>query len=322
MEISVKNLYEENKKELSLKLAGKRIGFKNVIKDKILYRPGLAFAGYMQGFGAHRIQILGNSEVSFLTTVDKSEIIKNIRKFLNECRIPCFIASYGNEIPDYFLHEANSAGIPVFITPLDTHDLYYRLLDYLDDKFAPREVIHGTLVDVYGVGILLTGRSGIGKSEIALDLVERGHRLVADDAVEIKQEKGSVLMGKPREVLRHYLEIRGLGIIDVVNIFGIRGVRAQKRLEIVVQLEDAKDITKYDRTGLKTKYQDILGIKIPLIKLPIFPGKNITVIAEAIALNYMLKIYGYNPAEELNKRLIEQLDHQVRLKEILKGDME
>ena len=322
MEIPIKTFFEENEKEMSFSLLGDKVGFNKKIKDKVISRPGLAFAGYCEGFGDHRLQVLGNVEINFLSSENKVKIIKNAKKFFRKSKPPCLIVSRNNIVPDFFIKTCNEARVPVLCSPMDTNELYALLLDYLEDKFAPCEVIHGTLVDVYGIGILLTGRSGIGKSEIALDLVERGHRLVADDAVELRREKGSVLMGKPREILRHYLEIRGLGIIDVMNIFGIRAVRIQKRVEIEVRLEDHKDIVEYDRTGLKTEYSEFLGVKIPLIKLPIFPGKNITVISEAIALNYLLRIYGYNPAEELNKRLIQKLEHQIKLKEILKGDTE
>ncbi|MBU1881710.1 HPr(Ser) kinase/phosphatase, partial [bacterium] len=181
------------------------------------------------------------------------------------------------------------------------------LSDYLDDKFAPKETLHGTLVDVYGTGVLFTGRSGIGKSEIALDLVERGHRLVADDVVILTKKAEGILIGSGPEMLKHFMEIRGVGIIDVRQIFGVRAIRLQKRVEVLVELIEWNPDEDYDRTGLDEQERDFLSVKIPYLKLPVYPGKNITVIAEVIALNLHLKVYGYHPARVFNSRLMHSM---------------
>ena len=181
------------------------------------------------------------------------------------------------------------------------------LSHYLERVFSPRTEVHGTLVDVYGVGLLFTGRSGIGKSECALDLIERGHRLVADDIVEITRTGEDVIIGRYRDMLRHHLEIRGVGVIDVQAIFGIRAIRMQKRVEVEVQLQQWDDDVDYERMGLENRYTEILGVSIPQVIVPLFPGKNITVISEVIALNFMLKVYGYDAAQVLNDRILENM---------------
>ena len=210
----------------------------------------------------------------------------------------------GKKPPPELLEIATDKHTGIIKTPFSTSQLVSCLTDYLDEKFAPNMVIHGSLVDVYGVGILLTGSSGIGKSEIALDLVERGHRLVADDLVNVTKRGRETLIGSGRENIQNRLEIRGLGIIDVMSLFGIRGLRLRKRVEVEVQLREDKDIHDFDRTGLNTEYREYMGVKIPTVKIPIFPGKNITVICETIALNTLLKLYGYDSAKEFNKRLM------------------
>jgi HPr kinase/phosphorylase len=196
------------------------------------------------------------------------------------------------------------------------------LTHHLERVFSPRTEVHGTLVDVYGVGLLFTGRSGIGKSECALDLIERGHRLVADDIVEITRTGDDVLIGRYRDVLRHHLEIRGVGVIDVQAIFGIRAIRMQKRIEVEVQLQDWDDGVDYERMGLENRYGELLGVSIPQVAVPLFPGKNITVISEVIALNFMLKIYGYDAAQVLNDRILDTMRSSDRLRKYLEQDRE
>jgi HPr kinase/phosphorylase len=196
------------------------------------------------------------------------------------------------------------------------------LAHQLERRFAPRTEVHGTLVDVYGVGLLFTGRSGIGKSECALDLIERGHRLVADDIVEIRRNAEDVLIGGHREVLRHHLEIRGVGVIDVQSIFGIRAIRLQKRVELEVQLQEWDDAADYERMGLEDRSTEIIGVRIPQVVVPLFPGKNITVISEVIALNFMLKVYGYDAAQVLNERILQSMRSSTRLRDYLEQDRE
>lgn len=319
--ISVKTLFEENKTLLKLKPINGGRGFDKIITQKDLNRPGLALSGFVDVFTYDRVQILGNTEISYLETLSPLEKEKTLRKVL-AFDIPCMIITNNNNPPKELINIANEKGISLFKTPFSTTKLTRLLGDYLEEKFAPRITIHGTLVDVYGIGLLFTGRSGIGKSEIALDLVERGHRLVADDMVTITRRAGGILIGSSNELLKHHIEIRGLGIIDVRSIFGIRAIRLQKRIEVEVLLKEWDDSEDYERIGLDEEYREILGVKIPLVKLPIFPGKNITVIAEVIALNQLLKIYGYHPAKEFNRKLLETIQRKTHLRAYLEHDFE
>ena len=300
--VTVGELFSECKEKLNLRLLNGEIGFENLIEDKTIHRPGLALSGYIELFTFSRVQLLGNTEIRFLNHFDYKDRI-TVTKLLFNFPIPCVILTNNNDLDEGILNLAREKKIPIFGSPLDTAVFSHRLSDYLDDQFSPQNIIHGTFLDVYGVGILFVGRSGIGKSEIALDLVERGHRLVADDVVAITKKGEEILIGFNNNVVKHYMEIRGLGLIDVKSMFGIRAVRYRKRVEVLVELEEWKDDITYTRTGLDDNKIFILGVDIPHIKLPIFPGKNVTVITEAIALNYVLKHYGYNSAQEFSTNL-------------------
>ncbi|MFA5404370.1 MAG: HPr(Ser) kinase/phosphatase [Ignavibacteria bacterium] len=301
--IGVDFFYNECKDRFKLKKATlKKISAEKVIKEKDLHRPGLALAGYVDLFTHSRVQIFGNTEIKYLKTLSKKDKLIKLKKFFS-FDIPCVIVTDNNKVPDDFLITADENKIPVFITPYQTTRFINFISDFLDDQFSTQVAIHGSFVDVYGVGLLLCGKSGIGKSEITLDLVERGHRLVADDIVVVSKKAESVLMGAGTSLVKHFMEIRGLGIIDIKQIFGIRAIRYQKRVEVIVELEDWDSTKEYDRTGIISKMINLLGVDIEAINLPIFPGKNITVIAEVIALNYLCKHYGYDAAKIFEKRL-------------------
>ncbi len=306
--ITVRTLLMENESHLKLELICSRNGLNRKITSAELHRPGLAISGFVELFTSDRIQIIGNTEIKYLSGLSQEELESKINRYV-EFEIPAIIITESNDIPDFFIKAAKRHYISILRTPFSTTQTTHLLSEYLEEKFAPQVSKHGTLVDVYGVGILLTGRSGIGKSEIALDLVERGHRLVTDDLVIIKRKAEDILIGKGTELSQHALEIRGVGLIDVGRIFGIRGVRMQKRVEVEVKLVDWKRGEEYERIGMEDSMTDILGIKIPQILLPIHPGKNITVIAETIAMNHLLKMYGYHAPKEINKRLKEYM-HQ------------
>jgi len=300
--ITVGFLYEQTHERFRLKQLNGESGFDNQISDRNLNRPGLALAGYVALFTYDRVQLMGNTEIRYLNSLPPPQR-KAAFLALCEFRMPCLILTNGNVIGDDLLQAAAAKNIPVFGTPFETTKISYFLADFLDDQFSPQIVVHGSLVDVYGVGVLLTGRSGIGKSEIALDLIERGHRLVADDVVMVTRKGEGILMGAGTDLVKHFMEIRGLGLIDVRSMFGIRAIRYQKRVEIVVELEEWKPDRDYTRTGLDDTTMTLLEVDIPLVKLPIFPGKNVTVITEVISLNYLLRHYGYDAAREFSKRL-------------------
>ncbi len=278
----------------------------NAITDKNLHRPQLALAGFVELFTFHRVQIFGNTEIYYLKSLSV-EARRQAFETITGFPIPCIILTNNHELEPELLEIAERRNIAVLTTEFETTKSSYLLSEFLDDQFAQQAVLHGSFVDVYGVGVLLTGRSGIGKSEIALDLIERGHRLVADDIVYFTKKRESVLMGTGTNLSKHFMEIRGLGIIDVERMFGIRAIRFQKRLEIIVELEEWVKDNEYTRTGLEEAPLSIIGVDVASVKLPLFPGKNVTVITEVIALNYLLRTYGYNAAKVFAERLQEQI---------------
>ncbi len=283
------------------------IGMDNYVWEINLYRPQLALAGFVDLFNYKQIQVFGNTEFYYLSGLPKNKRLASFKK-LCEFDIPCIILTNNHKLDDEMLEIAKNNRVAVFTTVFETTKASSLLSEFLDDQFAPQAVMHGSFVDVYGVGMLFVGKSGIGKSEVALDLVERGHRLVADDVVMLTKKRGTVLMGTGTSMIQHFMEIRGLGIIDVRQMFGIRSIRFQKRLEIIIELEQWKKSNDYTRTGLEEEPVSIIGVDIQSVKLPIFPGKNITVIAEVIALNYLLRTYGYNAAKILSDKLQESID--------------
>ncbi|MFP8488467.1 HPr(Ser) kinase/phosphatase [Gracilimonas sp. Q87] len=311
--ISVEYLVEKLKERVNIKIescVAENCSTDKFVTEADLHRPGLALAGYIELFTYQRIQIIGNTETQFLGHMgsDKQlEAFRNITQF----DIPVIFLTDGNELPEKLLQAAREAGVPVYSTPLETTRFMYLLRDFMEDQFAIQTMVHGSMMDVYGIGILVAGRSGIGKSEVALDLVERGHRLVADDVVMLTK-KNNVLMSSATEMSKHFMEIRGLGIVDVMSMFGIRSIRYQKRLEVVLELTLWDEAQEVERTGLNHDSVKVLDLEIPLIHLPITPGKNITVIAEVIAMNYLLKHYGYDPAKAFQERIKTSIDDKAK----------
>jgi HPr kinase/phosphorylase len=300
--ITVGFMFESNKARLAMTALNGEVGFQKEIRDKNIHRPGLALAGYVELFTYDRVQIVGNTEVRYLKHLSLKERVKAFETIF-KFDIPCIFVTNDNSIDGELVEVATRHGVSVFRTPLETTKVVYFVGDFLDDQFSPQTVVHGSFIDVYGIGIVLSGRSGIGKSEVALDLVERGHRLVADDVITITRKGEGILIGAGTDVVKHFMEIRGLGLFDVRSVFGIRSIRFQKRVEVVVELQEWHQGGEYTRTGLDHANASILGVEIPHVMLPIFPGKNITVIVEVIALDYLLKHYGYDAAKEFSKRL-------------------
>ncbi len=300
--ITVGFLFEANRTRLHLQQLTGDAGIEREVSDKNVHRPGLALAGYVELFTYNRVQIFGNTEIRYLKHLSLNERLKAFRTLL-QFELPCIIVTNGNTLDPEIVRIAKEAGVSVLQTPFETTKLVYFLSDFLDDQFAPQTAVHGSFIDVYGIGVLLTGRSGIGKSEVALDLIERGHRLVADDVVMVTRKGEGILMGSGSDVVKHFMEIRGLGLVDIRSIFGIRSIRFQKRVELIVELEEWQKDGDYTRTGLDHQHATVMGVETPYIRLPIFPGKNITVIVEVIAMDYLLKHYGYDAAKEFSKRL-------------------
>lgn len=322
-EINIETLYKENRERLQLVILNNENGFNKLIKEPELHRPGLALSGFVDVFTYNRVQIIGNTELAYLETLSSDDRYACLKKVF-DFDLPCVVITDNNVPPDMMLNIANERNITLFRTVYSTTHIIQLLSSYLEKKFAPFTSIHGSMVDVYGYGVLITGRSGIGKSEIALDLVERGHRLVADDVVHVTRMTENTLIATGNELLKHHMEIRGIGIIDIRRIFGIRGIRRQKKIEVEVHLEDWEEGKDYDRTGLEDQKNSHLDVEIPLLKLPIFPGKNVTVIIETIALNQLLKTtLGYHTAHELNERLIRRMqDEKVDVRDYISYDLE
>ena len=306
MSLSVASLLQRKREAFSLSVLAGEAGLDREISVPEVSSPGLALAGYTERFVATRVQIFGQTEIAYLESLSGPRRAAAL-EFVFGSDVPCAFVTKGLDPPRRLLAAADAAGVALLATPLKTGDFYRRLQPYLEEEFAPRTSIHGSLADVYGIGLLFTGPSGIGKSECVLDLVERGHRLVADDLIVVHRRQSDILLGRAHEHQRHHMEIRGVGIIDVRAMFGIRAVRQQKRIEVVVELEVWGARDDYDRTGLETEECEILDVTLPRIRIPLNPGKNITVIAEVVAMNHLLRYSGEDSAAAFERDLIERM---------------
>ncbi len=298
-------LTDETAEALGLSLLGGADGLENVVNRPRIQKPGLAMAGFLEYIHPGRIQILGNSEITFLrerAPAERSRIVSQL------CRqgVSCFVVTTGLEPPEELVRESDNNRVPLLRTELRSSATIDALTRYLEDRLAPRAVIHGVLLDVYGLGVLLLGDSGVGKSECALDLVVRGHRLVSDDVVEIRR-KGDLLMGTGPELTRYHMELRGLGIINVKDLFGVASVRHSKVVDYVIKLDPWKVGKRYERLGLDDHGYEVLGVALPYVEMPVGPGRNLSVLIEVAARNHLLKLKGYHPARQLARRLGERI---------------
>ncbi len=287
------------------------VGEENQIVDPQPLRPQFPLAGFFDFFSASSLLLFGRTEFAFLRSLPDSEAQQAVDRLFSY-HPPAVLITHDQPVSPLLEQQAAQYQVALLTTALETATAYALLTDFFAAYFAPYASVHGSFVDVYGIGILFIGRSGIGKSEIALDLVERGHRLVADDLVILSRPKKDIIIGRGTEISRHFMEIRGLGIVDVRQMFGVRAVRYQKRLEIVVQLEEWSADRDYERTGLTLSPISLFDTAVHHVVLPIYPGKNITVIAETIALNYVLKMYGYNAAQVFADRQKAAVAQQVQ----------
>ena len=297
---------EDLQKSLELDVVCRGKGKRLSIEDSDINRPGLQLAGFWDYFPCERPQVLGKVEMTYLEQLDAQVRAERLERFASYDP-PCVIICRSIRCPAELVRLAQERGIWVFSSPLPTSKLVLNLTNYLNNRLAPRITRHGVLVDVYGVGIMITGESGVGKSEAALELVKRGHRLVADDVVDIKRISDKRLIGESPEVVRHFMEIRGIGIIDISAMYGIGSVIHSKSIDMVVNLELWKKDKEYDRLGLTEEFTELLGVKVPLLELPIRPGRNVAIVLEVAARNYRLKQQGYNAARELDNRLMNRL---------------
>ncbi|MCI7181141.1 MAG: HPr(Ser) kinase/phosphatase [Schaedlerella sp.] len=269
-------------------------------------RPALQLTGYFEHFDSERVQIVGYVEYTYLETMEKQVKLSVYEELLRH-QVPCIIYSKKLSPDPELLEMATEANIPVLQTDKATSAFMAELIRWLNVKLAPCISIHGVLVDVYGVGVLIMGESGIGKSEAALELIKRGHRLVTDDVVEIRKVSDDTLVGSAPDITRHFIELRGIGIVDVKSMFGVQCVRETQNIDLVITLEDWNRDKEYDRLGLEEEYTEFLGNKIVCHSIPIRPGRNLAIIVESAAVNYRQKQMGYNAAQELYKRVQENL---------------
>jgi HPr kinase/phosphorylase len=316
--ITVEDFHRAKKEILSLELVNEGCDLNRPITSPTISNPGLVLAGYRDRFSTGRLQVLGQTEIEYIESLGADERRSALDAFLR-LPMPAVIVTKAQTPHAELVVLAREHGVPLFLSKLKTGEFYRRLQPYLEEQFAPATTMHGSLADVYGVGLLFIGRSGIGKSECVLDLVERGHRLVADDVVLISRRGNDILIGRGHELQRHHMEIRGIGIIDIRTLFGIRAIRQQKRIEVVVQLVDWDERATYERTGIDTEEVAILGVRIPKVIIPLNAGKNITVISEVIAMNHLLKYSGVHSARRFNESL---MDAMRPIRQYLEGDYE
>jgi HPr kinase/phosphorylase len=319
--LKVGELFVHLKTLLELERVPGTEGLNRVVTGADVSSPGLALAGFVTRFPAERLQVFGETEVTYLRSLDSTTRREHLQKFF-AFPFPCLFVTKKLDLPVEVIEEAIKFEVPVLRSALKTNEFYSRVKPWLEDFFAPQTTLHGSLADVYGVGVLFMGKSGIGKSECVLDLVERGHRLVADDLVFVRKRGSEVLIGRGHELQKHYMEIRGVGLVDIPAIFGIRAVRQQKRIEVVVQLVEWQQGAEADRTGLDGETIDILGVATPRITILLNPGKNITVVAEVIAMHHLLKWSGIDPAERFNAALIKQMRDKTEIQRYLREDHE
>lgn len=307
MSLRLETLLHELSGSLSLRLVVGQPGLARAIEVPDLNRPGLAMSGFLDYFPAERLQIVGKTEVTFWNTLDAKTRKARLAALFAKFKPAGFIVSHDMEPPKDLCEAAEAADVTVLATPTPTTRFLSELSLFLEEKLAPSVTIHGSLVDVYGVGILLIGESGIGKSECALALLDKGHRLCADDVVEIRRTPEKTLLGTGVRALRYHMEIRGLGIVDVQSLFGARAIRERKLVELVIQLAPWEPGKRYDRTGLEDHHHTILEVPLPYLEMPVKSGRNIAVLVEVAAMNWRLKQMGINPVEKLNEEILAAL---------------
>jgi HPr kinase/phosphorylase len=319
--LRLRDLVTARREALQLEPLTGQLGLDRLLPQAEVASPGLALAGYTARFAPDRIHVLGETEITYLDALSADERRRALEGFF-AFDLPVVFVTKGLQVPADLLALATARQIPVIRTALKTAEFYRRIKPILEEAFAARTTLHGSLADIYGVGLLFVGRSGIGKSECVLDLVERGHRLVADDVVQVSRRGHDILIGQGHELAQHHMEIRGVGLVDIPALFGVRAVRQQKRIEVVVQLEDWDNAQDAERTGLAQQEVEILEVKLPKVVVPLNPGKNLTVISEVVAMMHLLRYSGVDVAAAFNERLIRRMKEQRGIKAYLQEDYE
>jgi len=309
--ISAEEFYTAHGRQLGLKLEAGQAGLHRKIREATVNRPGLALAGFFRYFAWARVQVLGNAEKTYLKSLSSADRRDRIRAFFRR-RVPCVVFSR-NILPSReFLEEADALRVPLFRSPLLTGRLINSATLMLDMDFAPKMTEHGTMVDILGIGVLIKGESGVGKSECALALLERGYSLVSDDVTRIQVLDGRELMATSPDETRYLMEVRGLGLIDVGRVFGVGAIRAEKRIDLVVTLQEAQKMENIERVGIEQEFLEILGIAVPHVRIPVSSGRDLARLVEVAALDQKLKSMGYNTALEFNNRLIARMSNEAK----------
>ncbi len=296
--------------EFSLELISGETGLQRRVRTPEINRPGLALAGFLMHFPVERVQVLGRTEMAFLSSMSDEEVTRRVTDLCLAGPVPCLVVTRDLELRPALRSAMQQAVVPLLRTTSSTPKFVGQLTTFLDLRLAPEILVHGVLVDVYGIGILMTGASGIGKSETALELLKRGHRMVADDAVEIRQISDDTLVGTAPPLLQHLLEIRGLGVLNAMTLFGAGAIRTHKRIEMIIELEAWQDDRSYDRLGLDEEKRRIHDIELTCLTVPVRPGRNLAIIIEVAAMNQRLKRMGYNAARELSEKLMSSMEEQ------------
>jgi HPr kinase/phosphorylase len=304
--VTVQRFYTENASSLQLHLIAGAAGLKRIIREPTVNRPGLALAGFTRYFAGKRVQVIGNAESHFLKSLSPEERQERYRMLLSY-RIPCVVFCRGFRPDKLLLRAVEEAEIPIFSTPLITMKFINLATLAMEMMFAPRGTEMGSMVDILGVGVIIRGESGIGKSETVLALIERGYSLVSDDITKVTLVDGRDVIGTSAEITRHHMEVRGIGIVNVAAMFGVKSVRREKQVDLVVTLKEWKEVPDVDRLGMEEEYIEVLGVNIPHITIPVRPGRDLARLMEVAAFQTKLKASGYNPAKELNDRLIAKM---------------
>lgn len=306
--ISVGELLTLGSEYLELELVAGAGGRDNEIFVPRIQKPGLAMTGYMEFIGSGRVQVFGSSELGYLAQLEADERSAILESFCSGS-VACIAITKGLDPPAELRRACDRDDVPLLASRLASSLFIDRLNLLLDAQLAPRTTVHGVLMDVFGIGVLILGASGVGKSECALDLVVRGHRLVSDDVVEIRRRQGDILVGRGPELIRHHMELRGLGIINIENLFGAASIRQRKRIELIISLERREEGHSYDRLGLDQETHEILDVQLPLVRLPVASGRNLSMLIEVAARNLILRVKGYHAAQDLDRRLREAMEN-------------
>jgi len=321
--LSIQELLDEKEAGLDLELLAGKSGLRKQIQIPRIQKPGLSLAGYTTSLHPDRVQVLGSTELSYLAQLPSDVAAANVHTL---CQLPicCFVVTKGQEPPAELIAEVERNSIPLLRTHHQSSTLITLITRFLEERLLPQKTVHGVLVDVLGVGVLLLGKSGIGKSECALDLILRGHRLVADDVVKVRLKLPAVLFGEGSDLLHYHMEIRGLGILNIKHLFGVASIRERKKIDLAIELSEWDPKADYDRLGIEDQSYQVLGVDIPLLRIPVRPGRNMTTIVEVAARNHILKEMGYHSAIEFQDRLEKRMAEMAHLhsREIIGDNLE